>query len=468
MVETQRHFTIGMITLIVLFTAISANAAVDSRGEINVEGDNQGRAPASSTVTLIVALTIDRSLAEPGREDIKTIEIRLLQTVKFWEIDFRFVARDGEPIAVEPAVTGNILRVVLTNPITDLSNAFYEIVFDSRTPETTGSANFSVRLRNKEDRPIGESIKPGNVDGKSNNNDFSLQVIPNVPPDSVQGFAVEINSTGENNVIIRWQKSADSDVNGYFIYRDADRPINVEPSSATVFQDVNVPLGTHSYTITAYKTPLLQSTRSEPIFVNVLEDTASPEPPADVTIKAVGGRIEVTWDGSPTRDVAEYQLLFWRLGELPSPLVDEEGNEVRKIPADESREFIDARALGVGVFIYAVEAIDEAGNRSEQTSQSLRILGEPFPNPFTPLSANADFNRVVFPARAIENAEGEFTVLIFDINGGLVSELKGDAGARQLEWNGEDEDGNVVESGVYVYQMQVGESFKTGTIIVAK
>ena len=468
MVETQRHFTIGMIALIVLFTAISANAAVDSRGEINVEGDNQGRAPASSTVTLIAALTIDRSLAEPGREDIKTIEIRLLQTVKFWEIDFRFVARDGEPIAAEPAVTGNILRVVLTNPITDLSNAFYEIVFDSRTPETTGSANFSVRLRNKEDRPIGESIKPGNVDGKSNNNDFSLQVIPNVPPDSVQGFAVEINSTGENNVIIKWQKSADSDVNGYFIYRDADRPINVEPSSATVFQDVNVPLGTHSYTITAYKTPLLQSTRSEPIFVNVLEDTASPEPPAGVTIKAVGGRIEVTWDGSPTRDVAEYQLLFWRLGELPSRLVDEEGMKVRKIPADESREFIDARALGVGVFIYAVEAIDEAGNRSEQTSQTLRILGEPFPNPFTPLSTNADFNRVVFPARAIENAEGEFTVLIFDINGGLVSELKGDAGARQLEWNGEDEDGNVVESGVYVYQMQVGESFKTGTIIVAK
>ena len=468
MVETQRHFTIGMITFFVLFTAISAKAAVDSRGEINVEGDNQGRAPASSTVTLIVALTIDRSSAELGREDIKTIEIILLQTVKFWEIDFRFVHRDGEPIAAEPAVTGNILRVALTNPITDLSNAFYEIVFDSRIPETTGSANFSVRLRNKEDRPIGESIKPGNVDGKSNNNDFSLQVIPNVPPDSVQGFAVEINSTGENNVIIRWQKSADSDVNGYFIYRDADRPINVEPSSATVFQDVNVPLGTHSYTITAYKTPLLQSTRSEPIFVNVLEDTASPEPPAGVTIKAVGGRIEVTWDGSPTRDVAEYQLLFWRLGELHSPLVDEEGNEVRKIPADESREFIDARALGVGVFIYAVEAIDEAGNRSEQTSQTLRILGEPFPNPFTPLSTNADFNRVVFPARAIENAEGEFTVLIFDINGGLVSELKGDAGARQLEWNGEDEDGNVVESGVYVYQMQVGESFKTGTIIVAK
>ena len=464
---THRHFTIGLIAYFVLFAAISVNAAVDSRGEINVEGDNQGRAPASSTVTLIVALTIDRSLAEPGREDIKTIEIRLLREQKFWQTNFRFVARDGEPIAAEAAVTGNILRIVFTNPITDLSNAFYEIVFDSRTPETTGAVNFNVRLRNKEDRPIGESIKPGNVDGKSNNNDFSLQVIPNVPPDPVQGFAVEVDSTGENDVIIRWQKSADSDVNGYFIYRDADPPINVETPSATVFQDVNVPLGTHSYTITAYKTPLLQSTRSEPIFVDVHQDTAAPEPPAGVVINTVGGRIEVTWESSPTRDVAEYQLYFGRLGEPLSPIIDETGSD-GKIPADQPYEFIDRRALGVGVFIYAVEAIDESGNRSEQTTQTLRILGEPFPNPFTPFSSNDDFNRVVFPARAIEDAEGEFTVLIFNINGGLVQELIGDAGARELEWDGKDEDGNVVESGVYVYQMQVGESFKTGTVIVAK
>ena len=346
---TKRRFTIGIIAFFVLCKAISANAAVDSRGEINVEGDNQGRAPASSTVTLIVALTIDRSLAEPGTEDIKTIEIRLAQAQMFWQTNFRFLARDGEPIAAEPAVTGNILRVVLTNPITDLSNASYEIVFDSRTPETTGAAIFNVRLRNKEDRPIGEAIKPGNVDGKSNNNDFSLLVIPNVPPDPVQGFTAELEPTGENDVIIKWHKSADSDVNGYFIYRDADPPIVVDTPSATVFQDVNVPPGTHSYTITAYKTPLLQSTRSEPVFVDVHPDTAAPEPPAGVAINTVGGRIEVTWESSPTRDVAEYVLFFGRLGEPLAPIVDETGGG-GIIPADQPFEFIDRRALGVGVF----------------------------------------------------------------------------------------------------------------------
>ena len=51
----------------------------------------------------------------------------------------------------------------------------------------------------------------------------------------------------------------------------------------------------------------------------------------------------------------------------------------------------------------------------------------------------------------------------------LVRELKAaDPGVRDLEWDGKDEVGNFVESGVYVYQMQVGESFDTGTVIVAK
>ena len=387
---TQRHFICGMITLFVLLTAICANAAVDSRGEINVEGDNQGRSTRKFD-RYVNCCANHRSVACRTRQ--RRYQDNRNQIAKRTEVlgdGFSFVARDGEPIIAEAVVTGNILRIVLTNPITDLSNAFYEIVFDSRTPETTGAVNFNVRLRNKEDRPIGEAIKPGNVDGKSNNNDFSLQVIPNVPPGPVRGFTVETVPTGENDVIVKWQKSSDTDVNGYFIYRDADQPINVETPSATVFQDVNVPPGTHSYTITSYKTPLLQSTRSEPIFVDVPHDTASPEPPAGVAINTVGGRIEVTWDSSPTRDVAEYQLFFGRLGEPLSPLIDETGSG-GKIPADQPFEFIDRRALGVGVFIYAVEAIDEAGNRSEQTSESLRILGEPFPNPFTPHSSNADF-----------------------------------------------------------------------------
>ena len=81
---------------------------------------------------------------------------------------------------------------------------------------------------------------------------------------------------------------------------------------------------------------------------------------------------------------------------------------------------------------------------------------------------------MIFPARALEEAvasgalQGEFRVLIFNIDGMLVKTLTAPLGETELIWDGTDETGEIVESGVYVYQLQIGESFKTGTIIVAK
>ena len=64
---------------------------------------------------------------------------------------------------------------------------------------------------------------------------------------------------------------------------------------------------------------------------------------------------------------------------------------------------------------------------------------------------------------------GEFTVLIYDINGMLVKTLNPDGpDATKLTWDGRDEAGEIVESGIYVYQLQVGESFTIGTLIIAK
>ena len=124
--------------------------------------------------------------------------------------------------------------------------------------------------------------------------------------------------------------------------------------------------------------------------------------------------------------------------------------------------------MSIGSFTYAVIAIDEEDNASAPVKKKLRIFDKPYPNPFTPLSPDEDFNRIVFPARALEETSGEFTVLIFDIDGMLVKTLTALPGETELIWDGRDEAGEIVESGVYVYQLQVGESFKTGTLIVAK
>ena len=461
----QHNFIIGFIILFVAVVTIDSDAAVTSTGEINVAGDDQGIVPASSTVTLIVTLIVDRSLAEPG-EEIKTFEILMPNGFVVQASNFRSISRDGKQIPAIPEASINSLRVVLVAIIDDSSNSRYDIVFDSRTPDSTANPPpFRVRLRNPKDQPIGEFIKPGQADGKKNNDDFTLQVIPNVPPAGVLGFAAETDPEGENDVTLKWQKSDDPDVNGYFIYRDLEPPIKVENRSSTVFRDVNVKPGPHTYAIEAYKTQLLRSKRSESVQVVVKADTAPPKPPDRFTITGAGDAIMLMWTSSPSRDVVKYQISFGSSHSQPKPLPN---GEILVEANKAEYELIDRRLLGVGIFTYVIEAIDEADNRSAPVTQTLRILGEPAPNPFTPLSSNPDFNQVIFPARAIEDAEGEFTVSVFDINGVLVKALKAEPGTRELKWDGRDEKGEIVESGVYVYQMQVGESFKTGTLIVAK
>ena len=460
----MKNISIALI-LIGSLLLVSANSygAVTSVGEINVAGQKEGVVPASSTVPLIVTLVIDRSLAEPG-EEIKVIEITMPRGFLTQSSFFRGILRDGNQIVARAVVSaGSVLRVELADAIVDFQNSLYEITFECQTPNTLiPEAVFRARLRNLQDGPIGEFIRPGQADGKLNNDDFTLQVIPNVPPDPVIGFTAEADQTGENDVTLRWQKSEDPDVNGYLIYRNnkdsitEDDAINVENRSSTTFRDVNVPPGSYTYQIVAYKTLFLQSGRSPIQTVNVSPDTAAPEPPTMLSITPSSDGVEILWKPSDSRDVTTYRITegLTTLAEI---------NELKT-----EYKFIDDRPLPIGSFTYAVIAIDEANNESIPTEKRLRIFDKPYPNPFTPLSPDEDFNRVVFPARALEETSGEFTVLIFDIHGMLVKSLTAQPGETELIWDGHDESGEIVESGVYVYQLQVGESFKTGTLIVAK
>ena len=455
-----------MILIGSLLLNANSYGAVTSVGEINVVGQKEGVVPASSTVPLLVALVIDRSLAEPG-EEIKIIEITMPRGFLTQSSYFRGISRDGNQIVARAVVSGgSVLRVELADAIVDFQNSLYEITFECQTPNTLiPEAVFRARLRNLQDGPIGEFIRPGQADGKLNNDDFTLQVIPNVPPDPVIGFTAEADETGENDVTLRWQKSEDQDVNGYLIYRDKDdTTINVENRSSTTFRDVNVPLGNHTYQITAYKTLFLQSERSPIQMVDVSADTAAPDPPTMLSVITSSDGVEVLWKPSISRDVVAYRVLFGSSGSgEPEPLPN---GEIREVKTE--YRFIDDRPLSIGSFTYAVIAIDEADNASAPVQKKLRIFDKPYPNPFTPLSPDEDFNRVVFPARTLEETSGEFTVLIFDIDGMLVKTLTALPGETELIWDGHDESGEIVESGVYVYQLQVGESFKTGTLIVAK
>ncbi len=463
----KNPFLILVLIISLLFTHYSYGA-VTSQGEINVAGQTKGIVPASSTVPLIVTLQIDRSLAEIG-EEIKTIEIIMPSGFVPQVSEFDSILRDKETLKAKAIISGNALRIELAQTIVDTQNSRYEIAFDCRTSNNFFEAVFRVLLRNNDDVPIGEYIEEGQADGKLNNDDFTLQVIPNVPPAPVSGFIAESDKTGENDVTLRWQKSTDPDVNGYLIYRDKDFQINVENRASTTFRDVDVLPGNHTYEITAYKTLFLQSGRSPIQTVEVSEDTAAPESPNMLRVVTSSEGIEVSWKPSVSRDVTRYQILFGSSEvETLEPLPDGEISTDDVSHESSDFKFVDRRPLSVGSFIYAVIAIDEADNESTPAKERFRIFDKPYPNPFTPLSADPDFNTLIFPARAVEKVEGEFSVLLFNLNGVLVKTLTAQLGETELKWDGKNESGEIVESGIYIYQLQVGNSIKTGTIIVAK
>ena len=420
---------------------------------------------------MIVTLSIDRSLAEPG-EEIKTIEITMPKGFESKATDFKGITRDGEKLAASVNISGgNVIRVELAKDIRDFVNSIYDIIFHTRTPSTIFLAEFKVILRNNDDTPIGEFIREGQADSKLNNDDFDLQVIPNVPPEPVPSFSAEADTTGENDVTLRWQKSEDPDVNGYIIYRDIETFINVENRASTTFRDVNVPPGEHTYQIAAYKSIYLQSERSAEQTVVVSEDTAAPVPPSAISIDAKMEGIEISWNASVSRDVIKYKIWFGSTETTtPEPLTDGEISIESDINESSEYKFFDIRQIPKGSFTYtyAVTAIDEAGNESAPAKKRLRVFDKPFPNPFTPLSGDSDFNTVVFPKRTIEDGDGEFNVLLFNLNGVLVKTLTAQLDEDELRWDGRNESGDVVESGIYIYQLQVGNSYATGTIIVAK
>lgn len=450
-------------------------SAVTSIGEINVVGETKGIVPASSTVPLVVTLSIDRSLAEPD-EEIKTIEITMPKGFESKVTDFKGITRDGEKLPASVNISGgNVIRVELAKDIRDFVNSIYDIIFDARTPSNIFLAEFKVILRNNDDTPIGEFIREGQADSKLNNDDFDLQVIPNVPPELVVSFTAEADTTGENDVTLSWQKSVEPDVNGYIIYRDVKTVIIVENQvddrESITFRDVNVPPGEHTYQIAAYKSIYLQSERSAEQTVVVSEDTAAPVPPSAISIDAKMEGIEISWNASVSRDVTKYKIWFGSSETTtPEPLTDGEISIESNINESSEYKFFDQRQIPKGSFTYtyAVTAIDEAGNESAPAKKRLRVFDKPFPNPFTPLSGDSDFNTVVFPKRTIEDGDGEFNVLLFNLNGVLVKTLTAQLDEDELRWNGRNESGDVVESGIYIYQLQVGNSYATGTIIVAK
>jgi len=92
--------------------------------------------------------------------------------------------------------------------------------------------------------------------------------------------------------------------------------------------------------------------------------------------------------------------------------------------------------------------------------------GYPRPRVFTP---NGDGNneQVTFEYENID--ENSIVCWIYDIKGSVVRQLDIVGGGEdKFTWDGKDEGGNIVPSGIYIYQIEVEGQTINGTIVLAK
>ncbi len=93
--------------------------------------------------------------------------------------------------------------------------------------------------------------------------------------------------------------------------------------------------------------------------------------------------------------------------------------------------------------------------------------GSPYPRVITP---NGNENRRVF-FFADNPTDADIVGTIYDIRGAKVRSLSVDGNsptANALVWDGRDENGAVVPSGVYLYEIEAGKESVTGTVAVAR
>lgn len=181
-------------------------------------------------------------------------------------------------------------------------------------------------------------------------------------------------------------------------------------------------------------------------------DNLAPGAPVNATV-AQGGVNTLTWEAPYAPD-----LSFYRIYRGTTPDFPLDGSSY--VAAVTGLEWVDEG--GGDQFIYKITAVDDAWNESEPATPDV-VVGIPSvalparfavhgntPNPFNPRTT-VRFN---LPAAA-----DRVTVRIYDAGGRIVRDLHDGgmpAGAHEIVWDGRNDAGSGVSSGVYVLVVRAG------------
>ena len=112
-----------------------------------------------------------------------------------------------------------------------------------------------------------------------------------------------------------------------------------------------------------------------------------------------------------------------------------------------------------GAFVFINQGSPPTAVAVEQATPSAFVLGANYPNPFNPVTT--------IPLSVPDGAEA-VDVAIYNLSGQLVRQVWSGplvAGEHRLTWDGRDQQGRLVASGTYLYQVRVGDQLHTRKMV---
>lgn len=315
-------------------------------------------------------------------------------------------------------------------------------------------------------------------DATNNESAFSLGVSA-TPQDFAPSTPVFTDVFGtDERVEVNWQRNGEPDVQSYTLYRALENDFVSSEVLALIehpqnkYTDYEIENGvTYYYWLTVVDAAGNVSDLSDVAAATPMDNIA-PAAPQNVTADGGAGFIQLDWQESPESDVVEY--VVYRSSTSPV-------NPTDTVAVLEHPEvsYSDNSVEPEVQYTYWITAVDRNGNESVLSASVTAVASSPvgidpvtgmpvsfelyqnYPNPFNPTTT------IVFdlPQSASIN------LAIYNMLGQVVRTLvtgKLEAGRQSVQWDGKNELGERLSSGVYLYRLETGIFVQTRKLVLMK
>ncbi|MGH1366422.1 MAG: T9SS type A sorting domain-containing protein [Calditrichia bacterium] len=315
-------------------------------------------------------------------------------------------------------------------------------------------------------------------DFSGNESAFSLSVSV-MPFDAAPSQPVFADVIGtDQRVELNWQINPEADLQFYSLYRNDEN----DPTEATKIGQFDHPGNSYVdeyvenglvyfYWLVATDMGGNESERSASATA-MPQDNVAPSAPENLSANGGSGVVELAWQVNEEEDVQNY--IVYRSSS--SPIIPTDTIAVVSHPIV---MFTDSSAIPETEYYYWVAAVDVNGNESSLSISATAIasplvgintltgvptafeLYQNFPNPFNPsttITFDLPTNEVV--QLAIYNMLGQVVRIL------VAEELP--AGRVSVTWDGANEFGERLSSGVYLYRIEAGNIVQTRKLVMMK